>query len=92
MGAAQSAVAAARERECDLTAHQAHLVREEDMAWADAVYGLTMAHVRTLRTVFPPHAEKTHLLPGGDVPDPLGGTLDDYRKCAERLEKDFTEL
>jgi protein-tyrosine phosphatase len=92
MSATQPACEAARERGYDLTEHRAHLVQEEDMEWADAVYGLTVAHTAMLRTVFPLYADKVAALPGGDVPAPLGGTLEDYRACAERLEKDIIEL
>ncbi|MDR0325840.1 MAG: low molecular weight protein arginine phosphatase [Oscillospiraceae bacterium] len=88
---AQSAEAA-RERGCDLSQHQAHMVREEDMEWADAVYGMTMAHAAMLRTVFPAFAGKVKEMPGGDVPDPLGGTLSDYRACAGRFEQDIAQL
>jgi protein-tyrosine-phosphatase len=91
-GAAGPAKEAARERGCDLSEHKARLVREEDMEWAEAVYGLTMAHTSTLRAVFPAYAGKVKALPGGDIPDPLGGTLDDYRTCAKRLEEDIAEL
>ena len=82
----------ARERGCDLSAHQAHMVLARDMDWADAVYGLTTAHAATLRTVFPAFAGKVRTMPGGDVPDPLGGTLSDYRICAGRIEQDVAEL
>ncbi|MDR0293517.1 MAG: low molecular weight protein arginine phosphatase [Oscillospiraceae bacterium] len=90
--AASFSIEAARGRGCDLTEHKARMVREEDMVWADAVYGLTAAHVAMLRTVFPACADKVRTLPGGDVPDPLGGTLSDYRACAERLKEDIAQL
>lgn len=90
--ASKFAITAAAERGCDLTAHEAHSVQESDMSWADTVYGLTMAHVRMLRTVFPTHADKIKPMPGGDVPDPLGGTISDYRACADKIEQDIAEI
>jgi protein-tyrosine phosphatase len=90
--AASYAVDTAREYGCDLSAHKAGMVAERDMEWADAVYGMTTAHTAMLRTIFPLYAGKVKILPGGNLPDPLGGTMDDYRACAERLEKDIEEL
>ena len=90
--ATAAAADTARERGCDLSAHQAHMAQERDMHWADAVYGMTMAHAAMLRTVFPAFADKIKTLPGGDVPDPLGGTLSDYRLCADRLEEAIAQL
>jgi protein-tyrosine-phosphatase len=68
------------------------MVAERDMVWADAVYGMTMAHAAMLRTIFPDFADKIKTLPGGDLQDPLGGTMGDYRACADRLEGDISEL
>jgi protein-tyrosine phosphatase len=91
-GAAAHAAEVARERGCDLSAHQAHMVAGSDMEWADTVYGMTTAHAAMLRTVFPAFADKVKTLPGGNLPDPIGGTMSDYRDCADRLEKDIAEL
>jgi protein-tyrosine phosphatase len=90
--AAAHACDAAREKGCDLSAHQAHMVTERDMDWADTVVGMTIAHTAMLRTIFPSHADKITTLPGGDLPDPLGGMMSEYRSCAERLERDIAEL
>ncbi|MCL2003277.1 MAG: low molecular weight protein arginine phosphatase [Oscillospiraceae bacterium] len=90
--AAAHAAEAAREHGCDLSAHQAHMVAERDIDWADTVIGMTTAHAAMLRTLFPAHADKIRTLPGGDLPDPLGGTMSDYRQCADRLEQDVAEL
>jgi protein-tyrosine phosphatase len=90
--AAAHSVTVAWEYGCDLSAHRAGMVAERDMEWADAVYGMTTAHAAMLRTIFPAYADKINTLPGGDLPDPLGGTMSDYRICAERLERDVEEL
>ena len=90
--ATSHAADAARELDCDLAAHQAHMVQERDMEWADTVVGMTTAHAAMLRTVFPAYGGKIRTMPGGDIPDPLGGTMSDYRVCAARIEQDLAEL
>jgi protein-tyrosine-phosphatase len=90
--AAPHSAAVAREYGCDLSSHQAHTVVDRDMSWADVIVGMTTAHAATLRSIFPAFADKVRTLPGGDLPDPLGGTLSDYRICAERLEADVAGL
>jgi ribosomal-protein-alanine N-acetyltransferase len=87
--ASMHAVEVADELGFDLWTHKARLVREDDMEWADVVYGLTMAHVSMLRSTFPAYADKVKTMPGGDVPDPVGGTLSEYRECAARLQEDI---
>ena len=91
-GASRYAAEQAKERGCDLTEHLARNAREEDLAWADAVYGMTRAHISYLRAAYPAYADKIHPLPGGDVSDPFGGTPEDYRVCADRLEADISAL
>jgi protein-tyrosine phosphatase len=90
--ASAHAVNTAKEFNCDLSEHQARMVQEGDMEWSDTVVGMTMAHAAVLRTVFSAYGDKVRMLPGGDVPDPLGGTMDDYRACAARFKKELSEL
>ncbi len=91
-GASPYAVAAAAELGFDLSGHKARLVSEEDMLWADAVYAMTQDHAAALRSFFPEHADKVKTLPGGDLPDPIGGELAEYRACAARLREDIRAL
>jgi protein-tyrosine-phosphatase len=62
------------------------------MEWADVVYGLSAGHTKILREGFPVFAGKINELPGGDVPDPYGGTQRDYLECAERLKREIEGL
>lgn len=91
-GAAEYSQEIAGEYGCDLSGHRAGLVTEGDMEWADTVYGLTAGHTQILRRQFPNFEGKVKELPGGDVPDPIGGTLEDYRACAERLLEEMARL
>ncbi|MDR1692033.1 MAG: low molecular weight protein arginine phosphatase [Oscillospiraceae bacterium] len=91
-GASAYAAEAAKERGCGLIRHAARQLSEEDLLWSDVVYGMTAAHVSVLRNAYPAHAGKIRTLPGGDVPDPFGGELSDYRACAARLAEDIETL
>jgi protein-tyrosine-phosphatase len=67
------------------------MVSEEDMEWAEAVYGMTKGHSHMLRTIFPTFTDKVKGFIG-DVPDPIGGTMGDYRDCAAQLEREIGSL
>jgi protein-tyrosine phosphatase len=82
----------AREYGCDLSGHRAHKITQEDMEWADAVYGLADGHTQMLKTGFPAFADKIKDLPGGAIPDPFGGTLKDYYACAAQLEEALAQI
>jgi protein-tyrosine phosphatase len=78
-----------KEQEIDLSGHRARVAVPEEMARFDRVYCLTRSHREALLALLPPgkgrHVEV--LDPQGrDVPDPIGGTLDDYRDAAGRIQ------
>ena len=71
-------------------AHRAAPAIPEDLLEADRVYALTQAHLDVLVRLLPPgrgrHA--TLLDPdGGDVPDPIGSSLGEYRRCRDHLAR-----
>ena len=51
-----------------------------------AVYGMTGGHVRSLRAMFPEHADKIRPLPE-EIADPYGGTLEDYVHTLRQIIK-----
>ena len=72
----------------DARDHRAQAAIPEDMATADRVYALTQSHLDALRAMLPPgRAKHTQLLDpdGGDVPDPIGSNLAEYRHCRDHL-------
>ena len=72
----------------DLSAHVSRPASPESIGVLDRIYGLTRSHVEALRALLPPSkARLVELLdPDGiDVPDPIGGTIEDYRACADRI-------
>lgn len=83
-----NAVRALRERGVVLGEHRSRPATLEALLELDRVYGMTAAHVDALRAMLPPgKAEHVDMLDaaGGDVPDPFGGDLERYRRCADRL-------
>lgn len=68
----------------DYTAHRARLVSAEAIAEADEVVGLTASHAMQLMLRFPEAASKIRTLPM-DIPDPFGGSAQDYRACLAQL-------
>lgn len=88
--ASEHAVTAMDERDLDLSGHSSTPATPDLVASLDRVYCLTASHLQALRMALPPgRADHVELLDpdGFDVPDPVGGSLDDYRRCAESIER-----
>lgn len=74
----------------DLSQHRSRAFDERTPDRYDAIYGLTRAHVRGIAQQLPrawPGVLELLDPQGADVPDPVGGSLDDYRRCAQELER-----
>ena len=54
---------------------------------ADYIYVMTQSHLAAVRRLAPEATPRAALLDpdGGDVEDPIGGDLETYRQCAERI-------
>jgi protein-tyrosine phosphatase len=88
--ASANAVTAMKERGLDLGGHRSHQAIPEELARFDEILGLTRGHVAAITAALPPRlAERVELLDprGRDVPDPIGGSLDDYKACAAAIEE-----
>ena len=87
---AQNAVMALEEMGIEPTEHadyHKHTARQLDaeiMEQADRVFGLTDGHLFAILTAFPEYSDKLSPL-GVSVPDPYGGTLDDYMKALSAI-------
>lgn len=71
--------------------HTAVGVDEFTMATCDLVVGISGAHALGLLSSFPGYASKITCMPH-DIPDPFGGTEDDYKACLAEIEKGVKEL
>lgn len=73
----------------ELSRHRSHALTARMIEDADAVFAMTQAHAREARAIAPGSAGKIAVLDptGGDVPDPIGGSLEVYTRTARRLEE-----
>ena len=78
----------------DLRSHRSQSIDAALLAAADHIFAMTASHRAALLAACTPQtvesvAGRTQLLDpeGEDVPDPIGGTFADYRKCADRIAR-----
>ncbi|MGK5511017.1 low molecular weight protein arginine phosphatase [Brevibacillus formosus] len=79
--------------------HKASKVDDGLIEWSDVILTMTHGHKRAILTYFPSAAEKVHTLQEfvgiegfSDIADPYGGSLMDYRRCAEEIEESLERL
>ncbi len=64
--------------------HISRPLNAEIMESCDRIIGLTGQHALNLMALFPAYASKITCFPE-DIPDPYGGTEEDYRRCFEAI-------
>jgi protein-tyrosine phosphatase len=79
------------------TAHKASLVTETDIDWADLVLAMEAHHEALLAEKFPQSMRKTKLFldycgAGGGLPDPMGGSDENYARIMEIIKDGVLEL
>jgi len=88
--AAENARTVASEIGCDLTDHTTRPLTLQLVAEADLIYTMAADH---LPDVIEMGGEgKTTRMGDADIPDPIGGDLEDYRECADEIEDDLMAL
>ncbi|MFM7108938.1 MAG: Sua5/YciO/YrdC/YwlC family protein [Planctomycetaceae bacterium] len=87
--ASEHAVAVAQEMGADLGAHESQPVTEALVRQADVILTMTAAHRAALLAQFPEAGGRVALLSAErqDVIDPIGGSLDTYRRCARQIRE-----
>jgi protein-tyrosine phosphatase len=88
--AAQHAQEVVRARGLDLSEHRSRPAIPERVRAFDRVYCLTASHLEALAHSLPPGAARhVSLLDprGEDVPDPIGGSVADYERCADLIQR-----
>ena len=86
--ASAHAVSTLAARDVDIAQHRSQPAVPEDLAHFDLIYTLTRGHLAALQALLPPGraAHCTTLSPDGrDVPDPIGGTAEDYARTADAI-------
>jgi len=80
--------------ECGLSlvSHKAAMVSQEILDGATVVLTMTRTHQAMLLSDYPGAKEKVFLLSeyvgeAADIADPFGGSVDEYRACAEQIKQ-----
>ncbi|MBQ7542404.1 MAG: low molecular weight phosphatase family protein [Clostridia bacterium] len=82
MPATPYAVSAAAAYGADISAHRSRPLTEYLLREGDLFVGMTRTHANVLRQYLSP--EKVRVL-GDGIPDPFGGSQEDYRDCAAAI-------
>jgi len=86
-GASSSAASVMARRGVDLSGHVSKALTREMAEQADHIFVMTEWHRSVALGVAPSVADRIQrLVEGEDVPDPAGGTDDEYEACARRVE------
>ncbi len=81
--ATEEAVTVAAERGVDLSAHRAAAINGCILDESDIMVCMTEAHRSVIMSVQP---KCRVIVPSGGIPDPYGGGLEIYRRCADSIE------
>jgi protein-tyrosine-phosphatase len=86
--ASSEAMEVVRAEGLSLDEHYSQPVTEQLVRQADIILTMTRSHRLALLAEWPQAAERARLLcrDGMDVADPIGGTPDQYRRCAEQIK------
>ena len=85
----EQAVAVMADRGLDLAGHRSQPAQMQQLEHADLVLTMTRQHRELLLAHVPHLADRIRTLrpDGGDIADPIGGSVQDYRECAEQIEQ-----
>ena len=96
-GASEYARKAMKEYGLNLDTHQSKQIELKDIKDVDLILTMTNHHKQYLHMNFPEFKDKIFTLKefveeSGDVSDPFGGQLEEYRSCAENLHNLIQKL
>jgi len=89
--AAAEAVEVLRERGLDLRAHETQPLTESLVRHADLIYTMTRCHREAVTAQWPAAAQRVRMLSadGADIRDPIGSSLECYRRCASEIQAEL---
>ena len=92
--ASKNAVLAMQERGIDISNHKSQPITDELVLGSDLILTMTEGHKALIAGLAP---EKTFTICEyagyeGDISDPYGGDLNDYRECAEEIYDCLTDI
>ncbi len=80
--ASENAIEVLRERNIDISAHRSTPLSQFAVDNADLIVTMTDSHTNALLSIGVPNERIITL----NISDPFGGSLDDYRRCADEIE------
>ena len=82
------------ERGADISGHESQQVTPQLLSQADQIFTMTRSHRELLVREFPEVAPRVRLISrnGLDVIDPIGSGMEEYRRCADQIEKYVQEI
>jgi protein-tyrosine phosphatase len=87
--AANEAICIMEEHGLDLSRHESQPLGDRLLKFADYIFAMTRSHRSAVLSQWPETAGRVHLLnrDNEDIPDPIGGTAEEYRRCAETIDR-----
>jgi protein-tyrosine-phosphatase len=81
-----------KDRGIDLSHHRSRMITRDALRAAQVILVMTRHHLEAICAEFPEVADRTMLLSQltgqmFDIDDPYEGTVDDYRRCANDIER-----
>jgi protein-tyrosine phosphatase len=89
--ASANAVAVMQEYGIDLSGHKSQRLTQQAVLFADYIYVMTREHRNIILSQWHDADSRIQVLrtDGGDIADPYGGTLAEYRYCAEQIKREI---
>jgi len=84
--ASSAAVEALRARGIDISHHRSKALSADLIHRADYVFAMTDGHLRSIISMVPSAKDQCRRLDNDNIEDPIGGDLEVYSRCADRLE------
>lgn len=81
-------------RGIDIQMHESQPLTARLLNHADFVYTMTRGHRNAILSQRPELADRVQVLApdGSDVPDPIGGGMDEYRRCQQAIESHLQQV
>jgi protein-tyrosine phosphatase len=89
--ASQESVYVMQQCGLDLTGHVTQPLTEPLVRHADVIFTMTQSHREAILAQWPSAAPRVKLLArdGADIIDPIGGPLERYQRCAEKIREEI---
>lgn len=84
--ASAAAIEALRARGIDISRHRSRALAPDLIYRADHVFAMTDGHLRSIISMAPSAKDRCRRLDDANIEDPMGGDVEVYSRCADRLE------